>query len=447
MEGTIVNAIAILLGSLLGSGLHARLPKNIVALSLQGTGLFVLLLSSIAFSQEARIWTNQDPYFVEGDYVTINISLPEQKFSSCELVLVDPSGNEKATGSGGCGAGVREVTNLGWGDSPRDVYFPTAEFTVFAASAYEYLGEKFGTWKAKVIVKKDGQVWDTLETTFDYRYATVISGYCELENQSTTTCTFLGQPFAVSRGGGCGSEPKEINISYFGGFRSLMIKQADKVYLGDLITVRNMGSPCAADVLNLRFDKAIPPQETNVFVQPSGVKLTYGGKTDEFVLPAIAGQRQEVVAARVESEGRQAKITIDSGGPGGSLVLDSGGKEVQTSAPISVEGAELYVWSNGRKFKVNTLPDSAVAKAMDKLDSVEKIELMPFSAIYLVSGQKDGKNAQVEVDAVTGEVKSDSPAAYNATTAAPAEPQKGICGSTLLIGLMLVASFVGSSKV
>ncbi len=44
MQGTIVNAIAILLGSVLGAWLHTRLPKNIVSLSLQGIGLFVLLI-------------------------------------------------------------------------------------------------------------------------------------------------------------------------------------------------------------------------------------------------------------------------------------------------------------------------------------------------------------------------------------------------------------------
>ncbi len=44
MQGTIVNAIAILLGSLFGAWLHARLPKNIVLLSLQGTGILVLLI-------------------------------------------------------------------------------------------------------------------------------------------------------------------------------------------------------------------------------------------------------------------------------------------------------------------------------------------------------------------------------------------------------------------
>ena len=44
MEGTLVNAAGILLGSLAGVALHKRLPKGIIATSIQGIGLMVFLL-------------------------------------------------------------------------------------------------------------------------------------------------------------------------------------------------------------------------------------------------------------------------------------------------------------------------------------------------------------------------------------------------------------------
>lgn len=44
MEGTIVNAAGILLGSAIGAALHSRLPKGVVSTMLQAIGLMVLLL-------------------------------------------------------------------------------------------------------------------------------------------------------------------------------------------------------------------------------------------------------------------------------------------------------------------------------------------------------------------------------------------------------------------
>ena len=44
MEGTIINAAGIVVGSLAGAALHSHLPKGIVSTSIQATGLMVLLI-------------------------------------------------------------------------------------------------------------------------------------------------------------------------------------------------------------------------------------------------------------------------------------------------------------------------------------------------------------------------------------------------------------------
>ncbi len=44
MEGTLINAGAVILGSIAGLIIHSRLPKNIVSIVFQGIGLFTLFL-------------------------------------------------------------------------------------------------------------------------------------------------------------------------------------------------------------------------------------------------------------------------------------------------------------------------------------------------------------------------------------------------------------------
>lgn len=44
MEGTLINAGAVILGSIVGLIIHSRLPKNIVNIVFQGIGLFTLFL-------------------------------------------------------------------------------------------------------------------------------------------------------------------------------------------------------------------------------------------------------------------------------------------------------------------------------------------------------------------------------------------------------------------
>jgi len=44
VEGTIINAAGIVVGSLAGAALHSHLPKGIVSTSIQATGLMVLLI-------------------------------------------------------------------------------------------------------------------------------------------------------------------------------------------------------------------------------------------------------------------------------------------------------------------------------------------------------------------------------------------------------------------
>ncbi len=44
MEGTLINALAVILGSTLGILIHAKLPKKIITIAFQGIGLFTLFL-------------------------------------------------------------------------------------------------------------------------------------------------------------------------------------------------------------------------------------------------------------------------------------------------------------------------------------------------------------------------------------------------------------------
>src|SRR3989338_2254255 len=124
---------------------------------------------------KAKIWTDQETYG-KGDYVKINIQLPQEKFSSCEVYLIDPSGYEFSTGMGGCVAGVTEFFDERFMKQPEERYTQSGQLEEFVTSLieddieYGRLGDKFGTWGIKVLVNKNKSelVWQTLTTKFDY---------------------------------------------------------------------------------------------------------------------------------------------------------------------------------------------------------------------------------------------------------------------------------------
>jgi len=207
-----------------------------------------------AFAQDASVWTDQESYF-PNDTVRVNIALPEEWFTECKTSLIGPQGNEFSVGSGGCGAGLKPVferSGIEWTQS-GEIHEPSKEYKSFAAQPK--LGSSFGEWTLKVIVEQEEGVWGTLTTQFTYQSPPSTTGStCRLENETTKTCEFLWFPITVTKGAGCGPNPVDIEILYEGSVYDLSIKQGNKAYIPEhSLTVYNDGSPCAANVLNMRF--------------------------------------------------------------------------------------------------------------------------------------------------------------------------------------------------
>lgn len=373
----------------------------------------IVLLSNVALAQEAKIWTNQTTY-VEGDYINVYIQLPDDSFFCEGTYLIDPSGYEfQISGEGECPAGKVKVSEkIGVQEYALvEKYIPSAYFDGFVSTLiengveYGRLGDKFGTWTIKATITRNGQPYQTLTTNFEYKYYNAIVGFCRLENVKTKTCTFLDSPFEITRDGGCGPNPVDITVSYYGGTYTLSIKQAEKAELSiGLITVRNMGSPCAVDVLNLRFDKAIPPEETSLkaSIETKKIEAKLEGETKVFSLPTE--EKTQIIEARVNEENKLKKIAVEVDNAKDALVVESNNIEAETKLPVGIESSKLYVESEGEKFEVNILPDSASEKAKTELESIENIEIVGGSAIYLIKGFKNGKYAEVKLDATTGQL-------------------------------------------
>lgn len=375
--------------------------------------VFLFFLNTV-FAQESKIWTDKEIYS-EGDYVKVFIQLPEEKFSSCETYLINPSGYEFQKGAGGCAAGVTEHLDPRFMTEPKKVYKQTAMLTEFLSSYSEYLGENFGTWGIKVLAKKDDQVVKTLTTSFEYKYFNRIVGSCTLKNTKTKTCEFLGSSFEVTRNGDCGPNPVDITIKYFGGTKSLSLKQGetDMLPIG-LIVVRNMGSPCAADVLNLRFDKLITVEETSLKISAEEKKIEakIEGESKTYSLPSE--EKRLIVEGRVEEIGKNKKIYISVDNVKEVLSLESENITADTKLPIGIEITQLYVEVNDVKSEVNILPDTVLEKAKTEVSSIESIEIKSGSSVYSVKGFRDARilwifpvklNMEIKIDTATGQIK------------------------------------------
>ncbi len=380
----------------------------------------LIFLTGSVSALDAKIWTDKQVY-AEGDYVKIYIQLPREKFSSCETHLIDPSGNEITTGSGGCVAGINEIQHMG--AQPEEKYNESGKLEEFVSSLISNgvengrLGDKFGKWGVKVLAKKEDGMISTLTTDFEYKYFNSIVGFCKLENEKTTTCNFLGSPFEVTRrGDGCGPNPVDIQISYFGGVKKFQIAQGDEADLDmGLISVTNIGSPCAVDSLSLRFNKAILPEETYISASVSDKKIDakIDGELKSFSLPQ--DDKVKIIDARVAGEEGLKKLSIDVDNKKNVLLLESGGVAAETNLSLSIENTKLQAESKGEKFDINILPDTALEKFGLKLDSIESFEIQSGSAIYFIKGSKNVKilglvpielTLESKIDATTGVVKS-----------------------------------------
>lgn len=363
------------------------------------TAIFMsLFLSNAAFAADTKIWTS-DTTYGDGDYVKVYIELPDANYSSCNQYLIDPSGNEIKKGSGGCVAG----SNLDYRTGQYS-YTQSGMLWEFLSSSSEYLGQNFGNWTVKIVVNKNGQAWKTLTTGFEYKYFNAVVGYCTLDGVKEKNCTFLGQPFDVKwTGGGCTS-PVELNISYFGGNYNLSIAQGDSEFMQmGLIVVRNMGSPCTKDILNLRFDKIIAPEQTEIeaSAKDGEVKTGTGEQQESYPLPTEG--RAEFVDARVSEGSALKKITVDVDNSKNVLIVNSSGASAETSMTVGIDVSQLYVVSNGQRANVNVLPDTVLANAKEEFDSVQGMEIVNGSAIYVVKGLKNGNYMELRFDGTTGQ--------------------------------------------
>jgi len=112
--------------------------------------------------------------YIKGDTIVINIELPEDKFSSCKFILIDPKGNDVPMGEGGCVAGIRTDFDSRYMEEPIDSYVPKGELMSFLSSGisdgveYGRLGDNFGIWKMIVNLEKGTETVGVLETKFDY---------------------------------------------------------------------------------------------------------------------------------------------------------------------------------------------------------------------------------------------------------------------------------------
>ena len=97
MLGTLINAAAVIVGSLVGLGIHARLPKKITTITFQGIGLFTLFLGVYMASKTNELllmifsivvgsiigeWIDIDKYINRfGEFLKKKVGSDNSKFS------------------------------------------------------------------------------------------------------------------------------------------------------------------------------------------------------------------------------------------------------------------------------------------------------------------------------------------------------------------------------
>jgi hypothetical protein len=83
MTGTLINAAAIIIGSIIGIGLHTKLPERIVKIVFQGIGLFTLFIGFyMGMKTNIGEWINIDKYINRfGDNVKSKLKSKNSKFT------------------------------------------------------------------------------------------------------------------------------------------------------------------------------------------------------------------------------------------------------------------------------------------------------------------------------------------------------------------------------
>lgn len=209
--------------------------------------VFFLIVSLNVLGQEAKVLTDKESYF-EGEYVKINMYLPDEEFTSCITYFTDPSGYEFRAGTRDCAAG-RRANSYDSGFT----YVPSAQKSVFD----EYvLKQKFGLWSLKVVVNNSEGEWNTLTTTFNYEPFNGVSIACYLHGVTEKTCYLLGSPITITIDGCSGGTYNNFNISilYQGETYELSITATDSEVLPSTgIIVQNSGSSCSENFVNLNI--------------------------------------------------------------------------------------------------------------------------------------------------------------------------------------------------
>jgi|GEM_PF-1976624 len=344
-----------------------------------------------------KVYTGKNEYS-QGDYIDVFVELPYAA-DSCEFYLITPQGDEMLKGEGSCG--------------PYDTYdpprvnehkiFENIDYTSFYSFAPDYLSENYGRWGIKINVKKDEKIIKTLTTNFDYVYKNKIFGTCTLIDERTKSCDFLGTEYLIEYKGGCGITPVYLKINYNGETKNLVVGN-EAVQLHDDIFIKNVGTPCSVFRVNLVFENLLDQNDTQIRIAliDNRLKTKLADKTIEVPLPA--GEDGRILEAKVTEGEIQKEISLALNDQKNTLVIESNNISAETQLPVSINGSRLYVESKEEEVEINVLPDTAFEKVRAELDSVQNLEIISGSVIYLAKGLKNGEYREVKLDGTTGQI-------------------------------------------
>ena len=214
------------------------------------TFVFVLMLSVFVSAEEIHY---ELPYEIEasleeGEEATFTVGVGENARSyHIEAIALTPTGTSQAEFA---------VDGIKYLKTKGDIITLPDSNIIEIIDIYEREpGRDFVAFWIKIF----DQEINVEEIETEFINDNLVVGYCNLRNERTKICEFLGDQFTITRIDGCGPyNPVEITVSYFGGTETLKIVQEGEASLGNgLMTIKNMGSPCSLDFLNLRFEKVI----------------------------------------------------------------------------------------------------------------------------------------------------------------------------------------------
>jgi peptidoglycan hydrolase-like protein with peptidoglycan-binding domain len=193
-----------------------------------------------------NIWS-VSPVYEKGDYVKINIQLPNEIFDGCDVFITNPSGFEQLIVSGGC-VQAGYVPNASVATGTIAGFVSDSKYLTYANGA-------FGTYSIKVIVKKNGSTWKTLTTSYQYKNNTSSYSDCLVTSAYSLCAAFGDITYEVSLIGGCGPNPLQFRIGYNNKSKTLNLLPGDTADLGDGVVLIYLGSACSEGGVNFRFKK------------------------------------------------------------------------------------------------------------------------------------------------------------------------------------------------